>query len=37
MLTLVAAGEHKIEGKLIFAQDGEEIEVPVSQTFATSA
>lgn len=28
-------GEHKIEGKLIFAQDGEEIEVPVSQTFAT--
>ncbi|WP_248724052.1 gliding motility protein GldM [Seonamhaeicola sp. ML3] len=29
------AGEHKIEGKLIFAQDGEEIEVPVSQTFAT--
>lgn len=30
-----SAGEHKIEGKLIFAQDGEEIEVPVSQTFAT--
>ncbi|WP_345004254.1 gliding motility protein GldM [Snuella lapsa] len=30
-----AAGEHKIEGKLIFAQDGEDIEVPVSQTFAT--
>jgi gliding motility-associated protein GldM len=28
-------GEHKIEGKLIFAQDGEEIEVPVSQSFAT--
>ena len=30
-----AAGEHKIEGKLIFAQDGEEIEVPVNQSFAT--
>ncbi len=30
-----AAGEHKIEGKLIFAQDGEEVEVPVSQKFAT--
>lgn len=28
-------GEHKIEGKLIFAQDGEEIEVLVSQSFAT--
>jgi gliding motility-associated protein GldM len=28
-------GEHKIEGKLIFAQDGVEIEVPVSQSFAT--
>ncbi|WP_142785340.1 type IX secretion system motor protein PorM/GldM [Changchengzhania lutea] len=30
-------GEHKIEGKLIFAQDGEEIEVPVVQSFATVA
>ncbi|MGE5943270.1 MAG: gliding motility protein GldM [Flavobacteriales bacterium] len=28
-------GEHKIEGKLIFEQDGEEVEVPVSQSFAT--
>lgn len=28
-------GEHKIEGKLIFAQDGEDIEVPVSSSFAT--
>ncbi len=28
-------GDHKIEGKLIFKQDGEEIEVPVSSTFAT--
>jgi len=28
-------GEHKIEGKLIFAQDGEEVEVPVSSSFAT--
>ena len=28
-------GEHKIEGKLIFAQDGEEIEVPVASSFAT--
>ncbi|PLB18098.1 MAG: Gliding motility protein GldM [Flavobacteriaceae bacterium FS1-H7996/R] len=30
-------GEHKIEGKLIFAQDGEDIEVPVSSSFATVA
>src|SRR5690606_34196631 len=30
-------GEHKIEGKLIFMQDGEEVEVPVSQSFATVA
>ncbi|WP_344788341.1 gliding motility protein GldM [Postechiella marina] len=30
-------GEHKIEGKLIFAQDGEEIEVPVKSSFATVA
>ncbi|WP_242202639.1 type IX secretion system motor protein PorM/GldM [Aestuariivivens insulae] len=30
-----APGEHKIEGKLIFAQDGEDIEVPVSSSFAT--
>lgn len=28
-------GEHKIEGKLIFAQDGKEVEVPVSSSFAT--
>lgn len=28
-------GEHKIQGKLIFAQDGEEIEVPVNSSFAT--
>ncbi len=28
-------GDHKIEGKLIFSQDGEDIEVPVSQIFAT--
>ena len=28
-------GEHKIEGKLIFAQDGEDIEVEVNQSFAT--
>ncbi len=32
-----SVGEHKIEGKLIFAQDGEDIEVPVNQTFATVA
>lgn len=32
-----SVGEHKIEGKLIFAQDGENIEVPVNQTFATVA
>ncbi|GGZ72677.1 type IX secretion system motor protein PorM/GldM [Algibacter mikhailovii] len=30
-----AVGEHKIKGKLIFAQDGEEIEVLVDQSFAT--
>ncbi|PKQ44513.1 type IX secretion system motor protein PorM/GldM [Confluentibacter flavum] len=30
-------GEHKIEGKLIFEQDGEEVEVPVTQSFATVA
>tara|TARA_R110000868_G_scaffold100301_2_gene275876 strand:+ start:32231 stop:33793 length:1563 start_codon:yes stop_codon:yes gene_type:complete len=30
-----AAGEHKIGGKLIFAQDGIEVEVPVTQSFAT--
>ena len=30
-------GEHKIQGKLIFAQDGEEIEVPVNSSFATVA
>ncbi|MFV0539936.1 MAG: gliding motility protein GldM [Aestuariibaculum sp.] len=28
-------GEHKIEGKLIFAEGGEEIEVPVKSSFAT--
>ena len=28
-------GEHKIEGSLIFGEDGEEIEVPVSSSFAT--
>ncbi|MDO6760784.1 gliding motility protein GldM [Tamlana sp. 2_MG-2023] len=30
-------GEHKIEGMLIFAQDGEEVEVPVNSSFATVA
>ena len=30
-------GEHKIEGNLFFAEGGEEIEVPVSSTFATVA
>lgn len=30
-------GEHIIEGMLIFAQDGEEIEVPVKSSFATVA
>lgn len=30
-------GEHKIEGKLIFGEDGEEIEVPVNSSFATVA
>ena len=32
-----SVGEHNIEGKLIFAQDGEEIEVPVKSSFATVA
>ncbi len=30
-----SAGDHKIEGELIFMQDGEEIPVKVSQSFAT--
>jgi gliding motility-associated protein GldM len=30
-----AAGDHKIEGNLVFIQDGERTEVPVSSTFAT--
>ncbi|PWH84398.1 gliding motility protein GldM [Algibacter marinivivus] len=30
-------GEHKIEGKLIFGEGGEEIEVPVKSSFATVA
>ncbi|GAA3648070.1 gliding motility protein GldM [Flavivirga jejuensis] len=30
-----SVGEHKIKGNLIFAQDGEEIEVPVNSSFAT--
>lgn len=30
-------GEHKIEGNLYFAQDGEEIAVPVKSSFATVA
>lgn len=29
------AGDHKIEGNLVFMQDGEAVEVPVSQSFAT--
>ena len=35
MIGTGGVGEHKIEGKLIFAQDGEEIEVPVNSSFAT--
>lgn len=30
-------GEHKIAGALFFAQDGEEVEVPVNSSFATVA
>ncbi|NND16736.1 MAG: gliding motility protein GldM, partial [Eudoraea sp.] len=30
-----AAGDHKVEGNLIFLQDGKEVEIPVSATFAT--
>ncbi|MCF7559041.1 gliding motility protein GldM [Sabulilitoribacter multivorans] len=32
-----SVGEHKLEGKLIFSQDGEEVEVPVNSSFATVA
>ncbi|MCB4807816.1 gliding motility protein GldM [Tamlana sp. 62-3] len=32
-----SVGEHKIEGKLIFGEGGEEIEVPVNSSFATVA
>ncbi|GAA4279686.1 gliding motility protein GldM [Gaetbulibacter aestuarii] len=30
-------GEHTIEGKLVFGEEGEEVEVPVKQSFATVA
>jgi len=30
-----SAGDHKIEGNLIFLQDGKEVEIPVSTSFAT--
>ena len=30
-----AAGDHKIEGNLIFTQDGDDIEIPVNLSFAT--
>ncbi|MEM7085138.1 MAG: gliding motility protein GldM [Bacteroidota bacterium] len=30
-----AAGDHKIEGNLIFEQDGKEVEIPVNSSFAT--
>ncbi|NND87753.1 MAG: gliding motility protein GldM [Flavobacteriaceae bacterium] len=30
-----AAGDHKIAGNLIFLQDGKEVEIPVSSSFAT--
>jgi gliding motility-associated protein GldM len=30
-----AAGDHKIEGNLIFLQDGKEVEIPVSSSFTT--
>ena len=29
------AGEHKLEGKLVFLEDGKETDVPVSRTFST--
>ncbi|WP_372752106.1 gliding motility protein GldM [Mariniflexile sp.] len=32
-----SVGEHKIQGNLYFAQDGEELPVPVNQTFAVVA
>jgi|SaaInl5LU_22_DNA_1037371.scaffolds.fasta_scaffold03058_7 gliding motility-associated protein GldM len=32
-----AAGDHKIEGNLIFLQDGTQVEIPVDVTFATIA
>lgn len=30
-----SAGDHKIEGNLIFVQDGKEVEIPVNSSFAT--
>jgi gliding motility-associated protein GldM len=30
-----AAGDHKLEGNLIFLQDGKEVEIPVSSSFTT--
>lgn len=30
-----SAGDHKIEGNLIFIQDGKEVEIPVNSSFAT--
>lgn len=30
-----SAGDHTIQGNLIFLQDGEEVEIPVNSTFAT--
>lgn len=30
-----AAGDHKVEGNLIFLQDGKEVEIPVDVSFAT--
>lgn len=35
MVSAGSAGDHKIEGNLVFLQDGERTEVPVSSTFAT--
>jgi len=35
MVSAGAPGDHKIEGNLVFIQDGEKTEVPVSSTFAT--
>lgn len=35
LISAGSPGDHEVKGKLFFSQDGEEIEVPVNNTFAT--